>query len=107
MADKIATVLKNSTPYSNAKYEIKRSDGRLPDRTKPATKTDDVIHINHIKDSGQYNLRHTHDHMAELVFDYQRLSKEKTRLAANLQARTLGVLNKQFPKMGLRLERKK
>jgi hypothetical protein len=109
MAEKIATVLKNKLPSSSVEYKImsSRSDGRLPDRQKPATKADHKIHMTHIKDSGQYNLRHTHDHMAELVFDYQRLRKEDLRLAAELQSRTLGVLNKQFVKMGLRLERTK
>jgi hypothetical protein len=109
MAQKVSQVLKNKLPSSSAEYTIEstRSDGRLPDRQKPATKADHKIHLTHIKDSGQYNLRHSHDHLSELVFDYQRLSKEDLRLAAELQSRTLGVLNKQFTKMGLRLERKK
>lgn len=100
MADTIAKTLKNSNKYSNAKYELLRSDGRLPDRTEPKTKADTQIHISHIVDSSQYNLRHAHDHEEEMAFDYGRLKKEDPKLAATYQKQIKNVLNPVFKKMG-------
>ena len=67
---------------------------------------DKKIHFDHIVDSGQYNLRHDHDHAKELAFDYQRLSKEKPTEAKRLQSQTVRFLNPIYNKMGLKLERK-
>lgn len=83
-----------------------RSDGRLPDRTKPKTKADHEIHLSHIIDSGQYNLRHDHDHTKELVFDYGRLNKEVPKEASKLQRQTLAIMNPLWSKMNLKLVRK-
>ena len=105
---KLSQVLKNSNQYSKATYDMKtRSDGRLPDKaTKPATKADKRIHFDHIVDSGQYNLRHDHDHAKELAFDYKRLSKEKPAEATRLQSQTIRFLGPIYNQMGLKLVRK-
>lgn len=100
----------NKTPSSNATYKIMsmRSDGQIMEGKgpKPKTPNDEKIHIGHIVDSGQYNLRHEFDHGDELAFDYQRLSKEnKDKEAAVLQAQTLRILNPVYRKMNLKLVR--
>lgn len=103
MAKTVSKVLQNTNNYSNAKYEMLRSDGRLPDRTKPKTPADQKIHISHIVDSSQYNLRHAHDHEEEMAFDFKRLSKEDPKLAKTYQKQIKDVLNPVFKKMKLRL----
>lgn len=109
MPNKISQILKNKTPSSKAVYTIMghRSDGDIMrgKGPKPRTNTDKKIHFGHIVDSGQYNLRHTFDHSDELAFDYGRLSKEKPQDAAALQAQTLRILNPNWRKMGLKLEK--
>lgn len=107
MSKTVRDVLTNSNQYSSAKYDMsKRSDGQLPDKkSKPTTTGDKKIHNSHIVDSGQYNLRHEHDHLEELVFDYERLSKEKPGEAAQLQAQALKFLAPLYKKMGLKLEK--
>lgn len=108
MAKTIKGVLSNSNPYSKAiyKYEKTRSDGQLPDKkSKPTTKGDKVIHNSHIVDSGQYNLRHEHDHLEELIFDYERLSKERPEEAEKLQYQALKFLAPLYKRMGLKMEK--
>lgn len=106
MSDKIAKVMTNSLPTSTATYKImkKRSDGRLPDREKPATKTDHKIHMTHIIDSSMYNLRHEHDHGEEMAFDYDRIRKEDPRAALHYQKQIKSVLSPVYRKMGIKLE---
>jgi hypothetical protein len=108
MTDSIKQIMTNSTPSSNATYKImgERSDGRLPDKNvKPATETDKKIHMGHIVDSGQYNLRHNHDHADELAFDFKRLAKEKPKEAKKLQEQTLSILDPIYRRMKLKLIR--
>ena len=102
---KLSQVLSNKNQYSSAKYELIRSDGRLPDRTKPKTKADGKIHISHIVDSSQYNLRHSHDHSEEMAFDFDRLKKEDPKLAVKYAGQTLAVMNPVYKKMNLKLEK--
>lgn len=71
-----------------------RSDGRLPDRTEPATRQDYKLHIRHIADSVHYNLRHAHDHLKEMQFSYKRLKHEEPALAKKEQNNIKGVLKK-------------
>ena len=104
MAETIAKTLTNNNQYSNAKYEILRSDGRLPDRTDPKTEADKKIHISHIVDSSQYNLRHAHDHEEEMAFDFKRLSKEDPKLAETYKRQIKDVLNPVFKKMKLKVQ---
>jgi hypothetical protein len=104
MSKTVKEVLSNKNQYSKATYDMKhRSDGRLPARQKPASAGDKVIHNDHIVDSGQYNLRHTHDHLKELVFDYERL-KEKPEEAARIQHQAMVLLNPIWKGMHLKLE---
>ena len=106
MSKTVKDVLSNGNQYSSAKYKLLRSDGRLPDKkTKPSTNGDKKIHNSHIVDSGQYNLRHEHDHLEELAFDYERLCKERPEEAARLQSQALKFLAPLYKKMGLRLEK--
>ena len=102
---KLSQVLSNKNQYSSAKYELIRSDGRLPDRTKPKTKADSKIHMSHIVDSSQYNLRHSHDHSEEMAFDYDRLKKEDPKLAVKYAGQTIAVMNPVYKKMNLKLEK--
>jgi len=104
----VKDILKNKTPSSSATYKImgRRSDGQLREGKgpKPVTPADHKIHIGHIIDSSQYNLRHEYDHGDELAFDYQRLSKEKLdKEAKALQNQTMRILNPIYRKMGLKL----
>jgi len=103
MADKIKTVMSNSNYGSKSTYIIKRlrSDGRLPDRTKPATARDTKIHLSHILDSSQYNLRHEHDHGEEMAFDYKRFLKEDTKLVEQYSKQIRAVLNPVYKQMRL------
>ena len=107
MADKIARVLSNSNAFSKSTYIMKKhSDGRLPDRTKPATPADKKIHISHIIDSGDYNLRHEHDHAEEMAFDVSRFRKEDPALLERYIRNILGVMNPVYKKMGLIIKEK-
>lgn len=102
----LSKVIKNDNPFSASEYKYMktRSDGRLPDRQKPASKGDKVIHESHILDSGQYNTRHAHDHTAEFVFDIKRFNKEgKKQLSDVLKNQYKSVLNKQLSKIGLKV----
>lgn len=77
----------------------------MPDKkVKPSTKADNRIHLDHIVDSGQYNLRHNHDHAKELAFDYGRLIKDKPAEARVLQKQTVKFLGPIYSSMGLKLE---
>lgn len=108
MAKTIKGVLTNGNKYSSAKYKYMdtRSDGRLPDKkVKPATSGDKQLHNDHIVDSGQYNLRHEHDHLEELAFDYERLARERPDEAVKLQAQALKFLAPKYKRMGLKLEK--
>jgi len=105
MGQTVRKVMQNSLPTSHVTYKImgSRSDGRLPDRSKPATKRDDRIHMTHIVDSSQYNLRHEFDHADEMAFDFKRFTKEDNRLAKNYQKQIKSVLNPVYRKMGLEI----
>jgi hypothetical protein len=110
MAKKVKDVLTNKTASSKAVYTIMghRSDGDIMrgKGPKPSTKADKSIHLNHIVDSGYYNLRHSFDHTDELAFDFQRQSKDAPDAAKALQAQTMRILNPNFRKMNLILEKK-
>lgn len=106
MSKSIKDVLSNGNQYSSAKYKLSRSDGRLPDKkTKPTTPGDKQVHNSHIVDSGQYNLRHEHDHLEELAFDYERLAKERPQEAEKLQSQALKFLAPLYKRMNLKLEK--
>lgn len=104
---KLSNVLENHTPSSKAVYTIMghRSDGDIMrgKGPKPKTETDKKIHLGHIVDSGQYNLRHVFDHSDELAFDYKRLTKDKPKDAQALKKQTIRIAGRNFKKMGLKL----
>jgi hypothetical protein len=109
MAKKVKEIFTNKLPSSKSTYTIMghRSDGQIMEGKgpKPATPADHNIHEKHIVDSSYYNLRHSFDHTDELAFDYKRLSKDLPANAKELQAQTMRILNPNFRKMNLRLEK--
>lgn len=110
MAKQVKEIFENKLPSSKATYSIMahRSDGQIMEGKgpKPSTKADHNIHKKHIVDSSYYNLRHSFDHTDELAFDFKRLSKDLPANAKELQAQTMRILNPNFSKMNLKLERK-
>lgn len=107
----MATTVKelvSTTPYSKQliTFMKTRSDGRLPDKTKPTTPTDEKIHIGHIIGSSWYNLQHLHDHAEEVAFDYNRLHKEDPKYGAKLTSQTKAVINPILRKMNLKITEK-
>lgn len=106
----LSDILKNKTPHSSAEYKLNmqhRSDGQLMEGKgpKPSTPNDHKIHLGHILDSAEYNLRHDFDHSSELAYDYGRLSKDAPKDAKYIQDQTKRFLNPVWQKMGLKLVR--
>lgn len=106
----LSDILKNKTPHSSAEYRLNmkhRSDGQLMEGKgpKPSTPNDKKIHLGHILDSAEYNLRHDFDHSTELAYDYGRLSKDAPKDAEFIQKQTKRFLNPIWQKMGLKLVR--
>jgi hypothetical protein len=105
---KLSGVMKNTTPHSSATYELAmkhRSDGQLQEGKgpKPTTPADHKIHLGHILDSAEYNLRHDFDHSTELAFDFGRLMKDSPGDAKFIVKQTKRFLNPVWSKMGLKL----